>query len=367
MSPRGRPGLFIGLMSGTSLDGVDCALVAFERRPRLLASHFIRYESPLKTALLALNNAGVDEIDRSAGLAIEITGLYARAVNEMLATAGISAGEITAIGCHGQTVRHCPASGYSVQISSPALLAERTGVTVVSDFRSRDIAAGGQGAPLVPAFHAAVFRSGKRHRVVVNIGGIANITDLPPAGPVLGFDTGPGNLLLDAWTKICLSADFDRDGELAARGGVVPGLLDELLADDFFHRSPPKSTGREHFNAAWLQAAGLDRWPITDVQATLSELTACTIAAGIDRYCPRADEVYVCGGGAHNRDLIARLCRRIGTRRLRSTADLGIDPDWVEAVAFAWLARQTLNRKPGNVPEVTGAAGPRILGAIYPA
>ena len=367
MSARTGPGLFIGLMSGTSLDGVDSALVDLSGVPKLATSHFVPYPSGLKTALLELSTGAGDDIERAAGVAIELAELYAEAVTTLLGKARRSASEIGAIGCHGQTVRHRPESGFSLQLVNPALLAERTGIAVVADFRGRDIAAGGQGAPLAPLFHAACFRDAGRHRAVLNLGGIANLTDLPGEGPVRGFDSGPGNMLLDAWARARLGADCDRDGRLAASGAVVAELLERMLADEYFHRPPPKSTGRERFNSLWLRETGADHYAVADVQATLAELTACTIATSIERYCPGVAEVFACGGGVHNLDLMRRLQARLGGLRLDSTETLGVDPDWVEAMAFAWLAKRTLDGAPGNLPDVTGARGPRVLGAIYPA
>jgi len=366
-------------MSGTSLDGVDCALVNLSGLPALVATRFLPYPPALRTALLELSQSGSDELERAGRLAVELSELYATAVNELLAEAGIGAAGIEAIGCHGQTVRHRPECGFTLQLVNPALLAERTGITVVADFRSRDIAAGGQGAPLVPAFHAVCLRSTERHRVVVNIGGIANLTDLPTPthGAVRGFDSGPGNLLLDLWANRHLGVDCDHEGRLASTGAVIPDLLERMLADEYFDRAPPKSTGRERFNAKWLAAilgeghahhhAGPAGHAAADVQATLAELTARTIAGAIERCCPGAEEVFACGGGVHNPDLIRRLQAGLGGRRLATTDALGVPADWVEAMAFAWLARQALNRSAGNLPEVTGARGPRVLGAVYPA
>ena len=272
---------------------------------------------------------------------------------------------IAALGCHGQTIRHRPDSGYTLQLANPARLAERTGITVVADFRSRDVAAGGQGAPLVPAFHAALFGSGDRHRVVVNLGGIANVTDLPPGGTVRGFDTGPGNTLLDAWCERHNGAPFDRDGAWAASGRVIPALLASLLADPYFALSPPKSTGRDHFNLDWLeQKVGGSPAP-ADVQRTLLELTAVTVGNAIAEHCRGAVEVLVCGGGANNVELLRELAAKLGTRRLATTGSLGVPVDEVEALAFAWLARETLAGRAGNLPAVTGAVGPRVLGAVY--
>jgi len=367
--PALQSDLFVGLMSGTSLDGIDCALSDLSGRPTLVAKRFVPYSAELREALIELSRSGHDELERAARIGIDLSTRYAAAVNELLGEARVDPARIAAIGCHGQTVRHRPEQGFTIQLVNPALLAERTGITVVADFRSRDLAAGGQGAPLVPAFHAACFQSSSRHRVVVNLGGIANLSDLPvpKTGKVRGFDTGPGNILLDAWSGRHLGIDYDDDGALAAAGSVISDLLTRMLADEYFERPPPKSTGRERFNTDWLDAAGADRYPVADVQATLAELTARTIADGIDRWCADAEEVFASGGGAHNTDLMRRLRARLGLRTLATTDTLGIPADWVEAIAFAWLARQTLLNAPGNLPEVTGAAGSRVLGAIYPA
>jgi len=359
--------MYIGLMSGTSLDGVDAALVDLRGQPFLLGAGFVPYPKNLKAILLALHEASGDELHRAALAGIELSRLYAQAVRRLLEKHGVPAQTVSAIGCHGQTVRHRPRSGYSLQLGNPARLAERTGITVVADFRSRDIAAGGQGAPLVPAFHAAVFRASRRHRVIANLGGIANLTDLPRKGPVTGFDTGPGNVLLDAWTRERFGRDLDRGGALAARGRPVASLLKALLADPYFRRSPPKSTGRDHFSFDWLRRFRAGKHKVEDVQATLAELTARSVAKAIARFCPGAEEVYLCGGGVRNRDLVMRITRELAGVKIASTERLGIHPDWVEAIAFAWLAQRALKRETGNLPEVTGAKGPRVLGAIYAA
>jgi anhydro-N-acetylmuramic acid kinase len=359
--------IYIGLMSGTSLDGVDSVLVDLRRRPLLLGAVFLPYPRTLKAVVLALHEASGDELHRAALAGIELSRLYAKAAGRLLEKHGLDAQAVSAIGCHGQTVRHRPEAGYSLQLGNPAWLAERTGITVVADFRSRDIAAGGQGAPLVPAFHAAVFRNSSRHRVIVNLGGIANLTDLPCKGPVKGFDTGPGNVLLDAWTRERFGQDFDRGGALAARGRPVATLLKRLLADPYFRRSPPKSTGRGHFSFDWLRRFSVGRHRAEDVQATLAELTACSVAKAIARHCPGAEEVYLCGGGVRNRDLVMRITRALPGVKIASTQRLGIHPDWVEGMAFAWLAQRSLKRRAGSLPEVTGARGPRVLGAIYAA
>lgn len=361
------PRLFIGLMSGTSLDGVDAVIASFDEAPQLLHSHYQAFETPLRDALLALQTPGADEIHRASLAANGLAAAYTAAVRRVLEAASLTANDIEAIGCHGQTVRHQPAAGYTTQLVNAALLAELTGVDVICDFRSRDIAAGGQGAPLVPAFHQQLFHSAHEHRVIVNIGGIANITDLPVSRAVTGFDCGPGNVLMDEWIGAHLGSTYDRDGAWAASGVILPDLYKYLFLNEFFKYPPPKSTGRDAFAMGWLRQALTGRERPADVQATLLELTAQAIAQATDRYCTQAQAVYVCGGGAHNRALMARLAALMPARHVTTTAVLGLAPDWVEAVAFAWLARQTLLRAPGNLPAVTGAKGPRILGAIYPA
>jgi len=363
--------LYIGIMSGTSLDGVDAVLADFSASaPRILATRYEPYPDELRTALLALHLPGDNELHRAALLANAVTERYAACTLSLLAAipgATVPTGTIQAIGCHGQTIRHQPQSGYTVQLVNGALLAECTGITSVVDFRSRDIAAGGEGAPLVPAFHAVCFRNAKAARAIVNIGGIANVTRLPSNGPVAGFDTGPGNLLMDAWAMRHLGESYDRDGGFAAQGSVNQALLSAMLGHPYFARVPPKSTGRDEFNLAWLESFNVSEMPPRDVQATLAELTALTIAQGIEQHCPGTTEVFVCGGGVHNRHLMQKLGSHLGSRKLASTAELGVDPDWVEALAFAWLAERAIDNLPGNAPEVTGAKGLRVLGAIYPA
>ncbi|MDP2823906.1 MAG: anhydro-N-acetylmuramic acid kinase [Sulfuritalea sp.] len=359
--------LVVGLMSGTSLDGVDAALVDFSHnQPRTLATFWQPYSSAIRQRALQLQTAQHNEIHSAALFANELAHCYAEAVGHLLASASVSAAQVVAIGCHGQTIRHQPAAGYSVQLNNPALLAELTGITVVADFRSRDIAAGGQGAPLVPAFHAAIFGDAGRHRVILNIGGIANLTDLNPGQPVRGFDCGPGNLLMDAWIERQQGLRYDESGQWAAQGRVLPELLHGLLADIFFAASPPKSCGRDEFNLSWLELrlAGNER--PEDVQATLLELSAVSAIQAIGRWCGTPNELFVCGGGAHNQTLMARLQHYLPDCRVASTDSLGQAADWVEALAFAWLAWRTLNNEPGNLAEVTGARGQRILGAIYP-
>ena len=364
--PR-RSRLLIGLMSGTSLDGIDAVIASFDDGARLQHSHYQPFEPSLRAALLALQAPGPDEIHRAAMAANQLAEAYAAAVQALLRQSGLGASDIEAIGCHGQTVRHRPDAGYTTQLVNAALLAERSGIRVISDFRSRDIAAGGQGAPLVPAFHQHLFHSPQAHRVIVNIGGIANITDLPPQGPVTGFDCGPGNALMDEWISANQGQPFDRDGAWAATGQVLSQLYNLLFSNDFFQRPPPKSTGRDLFNLAWVKHGLRGGEAPQDVQATLLELTAQGIAGAIHRHCKGAHAIFVCGGGAHNRALMARLAALLPAQRVADTHALGVDADWVEAIAFAWLARQTLQNAPGNLPQVTGASGPRILGAIHPA
>lgn len=361
------PALFAGLMSGTSLDGVDGVLVDFQAAPwRLIATHSLTYPPEIQAEALALNARGEDELGRAAQLGVALSQIYADATLAMLASASVDAGAVLAIGCHGQTVRHRPDRGYTTQVVNGALLAERTGICTVCDFRSRDIAAGGQGAPLVPAFHAARFRSRDVHRVIVNLGGIANLTDLPPDGSIAGFDIGPGNIMLDSWAQSHQHVPFDRDGAWAASGCVVESLLAAMLAEPYFAAPPPKSTGREKFNRDWIVRFAPERHPPADVQATLAELTAASVADAIARHCAAAKEILLCGGGAQNRDLARRLAARLPGRALADTGALGLPPQLVEAAAFAWLARETIAGRPGNVPEVTGASGLRVLGAIHP-
>lgn len=365
------PQYFAGLMSGTSMDAADAALVDFSGgKPRLIATHRTPLTPELRAALLALCNPGPNEIERMAELDARLGAIFADTALALLKKAGVQATEVHAIGSHGQTVRHQPGGPYpfSLQIGNPALIAHRTGITTVADFRRADIAAGGQGAPLVPAFHNAVFRSTQQDRVVVNIGGIANITVLPrdATHAVTGFDTGPGNVLLDGWAERHLGKHMDEDGRFAASGNVREGLLNALSGDDYFALKPPKSTGREHFNMAWLDAALQTHTGISaqDVQATLCELTAASIAQAIRHYAPQTSEVSICGGGAHNVHLMQRLRARLGQCSVESTEKHGINPDWVEAMAFAWLAKQTLEGKPGNLPSVTGAKRAVVLGMI---
>ena len=356
---------YIGLMSGTSLDGVDGVLTSFDAEP--VAAH-IPFADDVRRELMALQAPSDNEIHREALAAQRIARLYAECVHRLLQKSGLKAADVTAIGAHGQTIRHQPSLGYTRQIINPALLAELTGIDVVADFRSRDIAAGGQGAPLVPAFHHAVFGSGKALRVVANIGGISNISILRPDGSVSGYDTGPGNLLMDGWVHRHKGAAFDAEGAWAASGKIVPALLDRLLQEPYLALPAPKSTGRDLFHADWLamHLRGFEAADAADVQATLAAYTARTIAAGVQRDAPDAEAVYVCGGGALNAHLMALLQAALPMPVLR-TDELGIAAMHVEAIAFAWLAMRFCQRLPGNLPAVTGASGARVLGALYPA
>lgn len=362
------PERYIGIMSGTSLDGVDAVLVEFsDAGQQQIASHYQPYPQTLKDDLLALHVPSHDELHRAQLVAIQLARAYAEAVMALLKNADISATQVAAIGCHGQTIRHRPEHGYTLQLNQPALLAELSGIPVISDFRSRDIAAGGQGAPLVPAFHDHVLRHPTTHRVILNIGGIANLTDLAPGKDTTGFDSGPGNLLLDAWIMTHQGKSYDKDGAWAASGKVLAPLLQRLLEEPFFSAAPPKSTGRDLFNLAWLTPHLQGDEAPADVQATLSALTAESIAMAVQRFCPGAQELYLCGGGAHNHALVRHLSQRLPQLHIAPTDTLGIAADWMEAIAFAWLARQTMHRQPGNLPAVTGAEHACVLGAIYPA
>ncbi len=360
----------VGLMSGTSLDGVDAVAVDFgSEYPRLLGHYHIEFDAELRAEIFALCSPADNEIDRMGNCSQKLTKIYASAVDELLNVVDIGRKEIAAIGVHGQTIRHRPEAGWTLQMCNPALLAELTGIDVIADFRSRDMAAGGEGAPLVPAFHRQVFL-GDVARSVVNIGGISNITFLPAQrggyGNIQGFDCGPGNILLDAWCQKHLRRAFDSNGAWGATGTINEALLERLLADPYFKRQPPKSTGREHFNLQWLESQLQDESPV-DVQATLMKLTARTIADAVKQFAGQTQEIYLCGGGALNGALAQMIREEAGDDiTVRSTSALGVDPMHVEAMAFSWLAWAFLCRTPGNLPEVTNAKGSRILGALYP-
>ena len=367
---------YIGLMSGTSLDAIDAALIRIGDKGNLDVISLLTTKFPehIPSQLRNLINGKNDSIHALCSLDTELGDIYANVVLDLISKSAYKPHDIKAIGCHGQTVRHRPdcRNPYSLQIGNPSVLAEKTGITTVADFRSRDIAAGGQGAPLVPAFHRAVFSHPEQQRAIINIGGIANITLLPhhkSKDSISGYDSGPGNCLLDAWSLSCRGLNYDEDGSWANNGVVDIKLLDSLLADSFFSKSSPKSTGSENFNLDWLES----NYPLVtdlnaeDVQATLAELTAHTIALHIIREGYDDNEIYLCGGGVHNKDLVERLFRHLPNAKLFTTDELGLDPDYVEATAFAWLARCTMEKQAGNLPTVTGASHPVILGGIFPA
>jgi len=366
------PEFYLGLISGTSADGIDVALASFDPAPRLHAALTQPYPDTLRRRILALaqGDGGV-ALDELGALDVQIAQAFASAANALLARERIAPAEILALGSHGQTVRHRPLQDppYTLQLGDANVIAELTRIATVADFRRRDVAAGGQGAPLAPAFHAAMLPRDGRARVVLNLGGIANITVLPcsSAAPVLGFDTGPASCLLDAWAQQHLGTAFDADGALAARGNVNADLLARLLDDSYFRAPPPKSTGREVFHLTWLQQH-LQGLPIApaDVQATLVALTARSVAAAVRAHARNTDEVLVCGGGVHNPVLMRALAGELAPIPVASTTARGIDPDFVEAMLFAWLARERMaGRAVVSLPAVTGARGARVLGGVY--
>ncbi|HXD38487.1 MAG TPA: anhydro-N-acetylmuramic acid kinase [Rhodanobacter sp.] len=364
--------LYLGLISGTSADSIDAVLVRFgDGRPQMLACRAHPWPEPLRQRLLALaQGEAAPDLDAIGRLDVEIGGQFADAAVHLLAQSGTPATAVRAIGSHGQTLRHRPGGDhpFTLQLGDPSVIAERCRIDVVADFRRADVAAGGQGAPLLPALHARLLGVPGHARVILNLGGIANITVLAADGGVRGFDTGPANGLLDAWCLRHRGEAFDRDGAFAGSGRVLPDLLDALLADPYFALPPPKSTGREYFHLDWLAArAPIASLEPADVQATLLELTARSVAAAVELHASAAADVLACGGGVHNGRLMHRLGELLAPRRLGSTAGHGVDPDFLEATAFAWLARQRLLNLPGNLPAVTGARGPRVLGAIYSA
>ena len=363
-----KPRYYIGLMSGSSADAIDAVVVSIDGdKVSMVASHSRPIDTALRSKIFALTRPSPDELARSARLDVELGGLFADAALTVMNAASLSADDIVAIGSHGQTLRHDPDGEYpyTLQIGDPHIIAERPGVTTVADFRRRALAAGGQGAPLVPAFHAAVFAKPGESTAVVNIGGIANVTLIDEKGGVRGFDTGPGNCLLDAWILECRDERFDASGGWARTGVVDQALYDHLMADPFFAKLAPKSTGVDYFSSDWLGAQlTLPKLAPETVQRTLLELTASSIAEALEAHTP--SHVAICGGGAQNTLLIERLSALLAPTPLEDTSQWGIHPDWVEATAFAWLASQRLAMRNGNEPGVTGAAGYRILGSIYP-
>ena len=378
---RASTQLFLGLISGTSADAIDAALVEFDGDDahaacQLVATHLHPWDDALRARLVQLGQGGdCSSLDELGSLDVLVAQAFADAALALLAQAGVATGAVRAIGSHGQTVRHRPEAvafgqraPFTLQIGDGNVIAERTGITTVADFRRRDVAAGGHGAPLLPALHAALLASPDETRAVLNLGGIANLTLLPRVGAVRGFDTGPANALLDAWCERHTGRAFDADGAFAARGAVDGPLLQALLADPWFALSPPKSTGREQFHLAWLDAH-LQDTPrrAEDVQATLLQLSAASIADALRATQPDTTRVLACGGGVRNPALLAAIAARLPGMVVESTAAHGVDPDYIEAMGFAWLARQTLAGRAGNLPAVTGARGPRILGAIFQA
>lgn len=360
--------LYLGLISGTSADGIDAALVRFSPHLEVIAARTFPYSDALRERVLALarNNAAI-ALDDLGRLDVEIGGRFADAAQALLREAGIDAQQVTAIGSHGQTVCHRPHGPhpFTLQIGDPNVIAERSGIATVADFRRADMAAGGQGAPLLPALHAAVLADAATPRAILNLGGIGNVTLLTPGQPVFGFDTGPANCLMDAWSARMRGAVRDEGGAWARSGRIDTALLERLLDDPYFAAPPPKSTGREHFNIDWLDARLPNHLVPENVQATLLQLSARSIAAALHDNAPEIREVYACGGGVHNAALMDALRDALPGVQIDTTAALGLDPDFVEAVGFAWLARARLENIPGNLPSVTGARGPRVLGGVY--
>lgn len=366
------PDLYLGLISGTSADGIDAVLMRFDPCLEQVAGRTFAYPEDLRTAILGVSQSSDSTtLDVLGELDAAIGEHFAKSALALLEAAAIPVHMVAAIGSHGQTLRHRPRAAlpFTLQVGDPHRIAERCGITTVADFRRRDVAAGGQGAPLVPGLHAALFASPDEDRAVLNLGGIGNLTLLPRSGEVQGFDTGPANGLLDAWGLQCRGQRFDQGGAFAREGRICPELLDALLDDPYFGQPPPKSTGRDHFHLAWLRER-LTRFPAgdADVQATLVALSARSIADALSRAQASTTRVLACGGGVHNPALMGALAERLGPAcRLETTAAHGLDPDFVEAAAFAWLARETLAGRAGNVASATGAVGPRVLGAIIPA
>lgn len=361
---------YIGLMSGTSMDGIDAVLTSFGGSAvKILATHSEPYPHSLRASLRAAIRLPMDrQADASGQLHRQVGEHFRDAALAVIANSATDKSLIRAIGSHGQTLRHQPdaARPFSLQIGDANIIARDTGITTVANFRQADIDAGGQGAPLTPPFHDFLFRSTDKNRIVLNIGGIANITVLPSGeSPLTGFDTGPGNNLMDNWTREHRGHAYDELGQWAAAGKVIEPLLSGFLGDAYFQRPPPKSTGFELFNRNWLCQFGVDQYQAVDVQSTLCELTVATIATAIYAYADKTDEVFVCGGGVHNSELMRRLQQRLKGTAIASTRAAGLDPDWVEAVAFAWLAMRTINGQTGNLPSVTGASHKVVLGAIH--
>lgn len=363
--------IHLGLISGTSADGIDAALVRFEPQCELVFGRTYPWEPALRQRLIALGQGGAaTSLDELGALDTTIALAFAETALRAIDDAGLTPAQIRAIGSHGQTVRHRPEgkAPFTWQMGDGNVIAERSGIATVADFRRRDVAAGGHGAPLMPAFHAAMLGDPEEDRAVLNLGGIGNLTLLPRSGPVRGFDTGPANALLDAWCERHTGQPYDAGGGFAASGQVEPALLAALMDDAWFALPPPKSTGREQFHLAWLESrlGPLPPAPAA-VQASLLELSAATVADALLATQPETRRLMVCGGGVHNGQLLARIAARLPGVVVESTAAHGLDPDYVEAMGFAWLARETLAGRPGNLPSVTGARGPRVLGTVHPA
>lgn len=366
---------YLGLISGTSADGIDAALVQFEgahahARPTLVFGRTVPWEPALRERLVALGQqASSLTLDEIGELDVRIARAFADAAQAAIHASGVAASDVVAIGSHGQTLRHRPQGDapFTLQLGDGNVIAERTGVQVVADFRRRDVAAGGHGAPLVPAFHAAVLHEPNEDRAVLNLGGIANFTLLPAQGVVRGFDTGPANGLMDAWCLRHTGQGFDEGGAFAATGEVDAALLARLLDEPWFAQPPPKSTGRDQFHLDWVESRLTGQEAAADVQATLLALTACSVRDALRAQQPATRRIIVCGGGVHNPRLLATLAEALPSAVVETSAVHGLDPDFVEAMAFAWLAREYLAGRPGNLPAVTGAAGLRVLGALYPA
>ena len=362
---------YVGVMTGTSVDGLDVAVVDVSSDvPRIVESTIVSLPRDLRASLIALASPGDDEITRAGTCDAALGEFIGRAVLGCLESWRVPPCQVRAIGCHGQTIRHRPDARppFTMQIGDPNRVAEATGIDTVADFRRRDVAAGGEGAPLTPLFHDALFRDKRRNRIVVNIGGIANATMLPAGSDsIRGFDTGPGNALLDAWIRRCKGESYDRSGAWASEGVVEPKLLAALCADPFVKRPPPKSTGKERYNLDYIIRASTPfDYPAEHVQATLLEFTAWSIADAVERWGPGAGDVVICGGGRHNRTLARRLAAALPGYRICRSEDLDVDGDGLEAAAFAWFAHRTLTGQASNAPEVTGSKGARVLGAIYP-
>lgn len=368
--------LYIGLMSGTSVNSIDAALIDFTGNElKIVASHEHDIPLEIKHKILEVCTPGENEIEKTGDLDRALGILFAHATDQLLGEAGVSPDDVKAIGSHGQTIRHHPKGvlsdlGFSTQIGDPNTIASLTGITTVADFRRKDVALNGHGAPLAPAFHQDSFSHPEITRCIINIGGMANVTYLPAekdhdSETIFGFDTGPGNVLMDTWITLEIGKSYDKNGEWAKSGTVNNSLLRTLLSYPYFSLGYPKSTGREEFNKQWLLGHIDKELAPEDIQATLLELTARSISEAVKKHCSKANELYVCGGGAHNEYLMSRIQANCPSKKLATTEELNIHPDWVEACAFAWLAKRTMERLPGNLPEVTGATRPAILGGIF--